>query len=312
MIRYHVHAWPTPFRPAPNRRLRWRAQVTYEAGTMRTTRTLGATLAVALALAACAHHVTYAQEQGARVHRLAIVVRVMGNASGDAPEALRGGATPAQVGKKLEAQVSPFEAAERLRSGLIEHLPDLPPWNTVVPGVQAESVLGSLLTVDRPVTTPEFDDLQKIGVDGVLYVEVEHWGVATRDEQGGFFTQGTGRLFTLPEHDTLWRQAFDELSAGGLPKTFLEPGEARGRLGELCAHVGELLALDLGGSRQAVSRTPALDAPEIEDKGHPPEPTARVIPFAIPERDGGRPIDAGSDRIDISVLPDGGAPDLPR
>jgi hypothetical protein len=279
---------------------------------MLTTRTRSAIPLLVLALGACAHHVTYAPEQGGKIRRLAIVVRVLGQASGEVPEAMRKGQTPEQIGKKLEAEVSPFEAAERLRSGLIEHLPDVPPWSTVVPSVQAESVLGSLLTVDRPVNTPEFDDLQRIGVDGVLYVEVERWGAGTRDDQAGYFVRGNGRLFTLPDHDTLWRQSFDELSSGGLPGSFLDAAEARGRLGQLCARVGESLALDLGGTRQSVSRTPALDAPEIEDRGHPPEPTTRVIPFAYPERDGGRPLDAGSDRIDISVLPDGGSPELPR
>ncbi|MBS2027027.1 MAG: hypothetical protein JST54_03900 [Deltaproteobacteria bacterium] len=260
-----------------------------------------------LLLAGCPHNTTYDADAAQRLQRVAIVVRVLGSPSADLPDTVRGTASPEKLSKKLEGAMSAFEVAERVRSGLIEHLPDAPPWNTVVPAVQADSVLGDTLTVDRPASSPQFDDLQRIGVDGVLYIEIEHWGVRADDTSSGYMLQGTGRFFTLPGHDTLWRGTFDTLGDGPLTTGWSQVGAIREHLMNACRTAGEQLALTLGGSSSSVAHTPALEQPDIEDKGHPPEKLKPVIPFNIPERDGGAPRDAGGG-IDIS-FPDGG--DIP-
>ena len=265
------------------------------------------TLAVLL-LAGCPHNSAYDPDAAQRLQRVAIIVRVVGSANADLPEAMRGTTPPEKLGKKLENAMSNFEVAERIRSGLIEHLPDAPPWNTVVPAVQADTVLGDTLTVDHPASSPQFDDLQRIGVDGVLYIEISRWGVRADDANSGYFIQGTGRFFSLPGHDTIWGGTLDTFTGGPLAKGWTEVEPLREHLIDMCRTAGEQLALSLGGSSSSVAHTPALEQPDIEDKGHPPEKLKPVVPFNIPERDGGAaPRDAGGG-IDIS-FPDGG--DIP-
>jgi hypothetical protein len=262
-------------------------------------------LAGLLLFAGC-RTVSYDAERAQKLQRVAIVVRVLGSATAELPEAARAGKTPQQLGKQIEKAMTPFEVAERLRSGLIEHLPDAPPWNGIVPGAQADTALGDMLTVDHPVQAPEFDELLKLGVDGVLYVQIDRWGALGDEAGSGFHIQGTGRLFTLPDQSTLWKGPLEVTGGGPLAQGWTEPGEVREHLGEVCARGGEQLALELGGSSQSIAKTPALDAPELEDKGHPPEKRKAIIPFAVPETDGGAPRDGGAG-IDISTFQaDGG------
>lgn len=255
-----------------------------------------------LVLTSCTRHVGYDPDQGQKLQHVAIIVRMTGSASAEVPDALLGGQLPEKVAKQLDQNLNQFETSERLRSALVEHLPDQPPWNSIVPTVQAETVLGSLLTVDRPVKPPEFDLLQQIGVDGVLYIQIERWGARTDDGKSGLFMAGTGKFLTLPDHDTIWQSKLESAS-GNLGERWAEPYPLREKLDEVAAQLGEHVALQLGGTPQSVQRTPSLETPDIEDKGHPPEKLQPVIPFQYQLRDAGAPPDAGG--IDIS-LGDGG------
>jgi len=262
-------------------------------------------LALAAVLCAgCFHSVSYDAEQAERLSHVAVLVRVLGEASAEVPADALGGLTSEQAGDKLEGAMSPFEAAERIRSALVQHLPEAPPWNTIVPSVQVETALGSLLTVERPVQRPDFDVLQQLGIDGVVYVEITAWGARTEGETAGYFIRGRARMLSLPEHDTLWAAPVEAFGGGPLKFGWMGVTAVRDNLGEVCATAGRELALQLGGTPQASQRTPSLEAPDIEDTGHPPPQMQPVIPFAVP--DAGF-VDAGIDRIDLG-FPDGGLP----
>lgn len=257
-----------------------------------------ALLLAPLLLGGCTRHVDYEPDQGQRLQRVAIVVRVLNNATVDVPEGLRQGKTPEQLSDRLDQVLNTFEIAERLRSGLVQHLPDQPPWNNIVPTVQAESAMGSLLTVDKPVHPPDLDALQQLGVDGVLYVQIDSWGARTVDSESDLYMQGVGKFITLPDHDTIWQSALDSPAIAPLGTTWTNGESLRDQFDVIAGKLGTKVALQLGGTPDAVERTPSLQTPDIEDTGHPPPQLQPVIPFAVPDagsqvRDAGGGIDLG-------------------
>ena len=248
----------------------------------------------------CTRHVDFRRDEAAGdIHRLAVVVRVFGRPHAHQTQ----DKDSRQVSDQLQKSMSDFELAERLRSSLQQHLPEGPPFADVAPSAQVESVLGELLVADATLQKePNFEELRRIGVDGVLYVQVPDWGadsLATGDL--AMYVKGAGRLFTLPGDDTLWQQAFEQ---HGDPLGSKWPGRerARGSLSDLAVQTGEQLAQALGGTSESRRRDEALKQPEIVDQGHPPERLPPVLPYGyVP--DAGRGGDGGPPSPERLVTP---------
>jgi hypothetical protein len=227
----------------------------------------------------CTRHVEYRRDEAAGdIHRLAVVVRVFGRPHAHQTQ----DKDSRQVSDQLQKSMSDFELAERLRSALQQHLPEGPPFADVAPSAQVESVLGELLVADDTLQKePNFEELRRIGVDGVLYVQVPDWGADNLPAGGlGMYLKGSGRLFTLPGDETLWQQSFDEHGDSlGAKWPGREP--ARGSLADLAVKTGEQLAASLGGGTESRRHTESLNQPDIVDQGHPPEKLPPVLPYGF-------------------------------
>jgi hypothetical protein len=224
---------------------------------------------------------------------LAVVVRVLGIPQVELEDHLPAGKTEAQVRQVLGATMSAFELSERVRSAMLQRLPAGPPFADLAPANQVDSALGSLLTVERVDGPPNFQDLRPLGVDGVLYVEIAERGAVVDEGRAVLFLRGQGRMFTLDGDSTEWREPFDLRGpADGLQGDWLAGGDALHSIwSNLSEHVGQKLAVSLGGTSEPHGGTPALQTPDIPDEGHPPEKLKPVLPF-IYDVDAG-PVDAG-------------------
>jgi hypothetical protein len=264
----------------------------------------------------CSVHVPLDHSGLSDVHRLAVVVRVLSKPGLDWPGALPEGLTKKAMLQKVSSAMSDFELAERIRSSMQQHLPGTPPFNDVAPTVQVETVLGSLLVAeDKTVGPPSFQELQRINVDGVLYIEVDNWGVRPDAAEAGpkpkphYFLHGMGRLFTLPGDSTLWRGQIDMQGPDeGLSVDSFETGQVRNLLGDLCNRAGTAVAIELGGTAEINGHTTETYQPDIPDEGHPPEKRAPVLPFVY-DFDAGVP-DAGATKAHAASA-DAGDPLFP-
>ncbi len=248
------------------------------------------------AILSCSHRVEFDRSAAGDIHRLAVVVRVLHDPTVELEDHLPAGQTADKLIKALTSTMTTFELAERLRSSLLEHLPSSPPFSDLAPIVQVEAALGSLLTVEKNAGPPSFKDLKPLGVDGVLYLEVEHWGASVEDEKPALFFDGTARMFTLDGDSTVWREPIqDRGPSGGLSGDWSQEANLRALLTDLSENAGTRLAVSLGGSSNAHGGPSALDNPDVKVDSTPaPEKQKTVLPFVDEVDAGSGAVDAGS------------------
>lgn len=254
-------------------------------------------LATPLLLGGCASH-RLAPADLERVERPAFVSRVAPDAGPEA-RVFREDAswapqlrtlTPEQADDRLAAKVAPamsrFELSERLRLGVQGGLPRERPWTRGVEPAAVASALDTLLVEDVAASAPDYRRLTPLGVDAVVELVVEAYGLRSHDGKAGAFLRGHARLLRLDGGRVLWRMDFvrDQVEEG---RARLDPfqlareperfrAELEGLLDEVASAVSRRLAPE-----DRVRRPEPLEAVSTE-----PLPPVGETPAAAPSDDG--------------------------
>jgi hypothetical protein len=121
----------------------------------------------------------------------------------------------------LSPSISRFEIADSLRATLVSLLPQQAPWIEVVAPGEVARVLESLLVQEAPGTATDVSRLSTIGVDTVVEIVVEEYGLRSEGGKAGAYLVGSARMYRLAGGEVYRRDFFsDDLKAG------LEPLDA--------------------------------------------------------------------------------------
>lgn len=173
-----------------------------------------------------------------------------------------------RLAKKLAAASNRFETSERLRLGVTRRLPQEAPWTRTVPAAQVAGALESFLVEEVPANAPDLRLLEPLGVDAVVELVVEDYGMRSRDGRTFVYLRGRGRMARLGGGD-LWRRSFDlDTREEGQDLDPLriarDPTLYRQALAQLLDRAAEQIARDL---QPAGRRAPVLpsEAGSLED-----------------------------------------------
>jgi hypothetical protein len=239
-------------------------------------RTLGA---VALLVVGCAHQPLSAQGIEV-VQRPAFISRIVEGAGPkstvfrddsswaprlkklDAKEGDRRLTLKLEKGSDTERTLSRFVVADTLRSQVLSELPRSPPWTKVAPTTQVAALLESFLVDEVPANEPDVSRLKPLGIDTIIEIVVEDFGLRSAGGKAGVYLYGYARLYQ-PGGDVLYRRAFfsDELRAGLEPLDPFEvnkhPAIFATRLKAILLAVAHQIALDLSpATREAAKDSP--------------------------------------------------------
>lgn len=181
-----------------------------------------------------------------------------------------------RLAKKLAAASNRFETSERLRVGVTRRLPQEMPWTRTVPAAQVAGALESFLVEEVPARSPDFRLLEPLGVDAVVELVVEDYGMKSRNGITGVYLRGHGRMFRLGGGD-LWRRSFDLDTLGQGEdldplRVARDPTRYRQALAQLLDRAAEEIARDL----QPAGRKPAVLPAEAGDLEDAPDDTNRT------------------------------------
>lgn len=259
--------------------------------TVNMTLTRALALAAAALLGGCAHH-SLSGGDLEQVRKPAFVSRIEENAG---PQSVTFREDPHYHGKlkkldpkeadrrlvvKLGKAISRFELSDRLRASLQARLPKERPWTQTVDPARVASVLESYLVEEVPANAPDYDLLRPLGVDAVVELNIEAYGMGS--EKGGAyaFLKGHARMFRL-DGGELWRYPFevDGRKEGRAPlDPFLVAKEPERFHDELIALI-DGLATHLSEELTPPNRkVPAALVPEKagDDLSAPPDDTNRT------------------------------------
>ena len=141
------------------------------------------------------------------------------------------GTNPADADHRLEESlkpaISPFEAAERLRSHVFAAIDTEKPWSQAVPPSQVAGALETFLVQEVPGTPPDYARLKPLGADSVVEFVIEEFGIRAEKGVPQTWVSGSGRMFRLSDGGELWRSGFSGNSTeAGLPP--LDPSTLAG------------------------------------------------------------------------------------
>lgn len=182
----------------------------------------------------------------------------------DAREADRRLGVKLDKGTDTERALTRHQVSDLLRVQVLSQLPKQTPWTRVAPPAQVATVLESFLVDEVPANAPDVTRLSPLGVDAVLEIVVEDYGLRSVKGQAGVYLYGYARLFRV-DGGTLYRRAFfsDELRAG---MTGLDPFEVAkhptvfgDRLRSMLEAIGNQIALDLSVEGSAKKALPPVD-----------------------------------------------------
>jgi hypothetical protein len=141
----------------------------------------------------------------------------------DAKEADRRLAQRLDKGTDTDRSMNRYQVADSLRAQVLAELPKVAPWSEVAPPAEVATALESFLIDEYPPKAPDISRLTPLGVDAVLELVIEDFGMRSSGGKAGVYLYGYARLFRI-DGGTLYRRAFftDELKAGLPP---LDPFE---------------------------------------------------------------------------------------
>lgn len=108
---------------------------------------------------------------------------------------------------KLQKSVTRFELSDRLRASTAAKLPREQPWVNTVSAAAVATVLESFLVEEVPATSPDPHELRPLGVDAVVELVIESYGMRSRGGHAGAYVRGHGRMFFL-DGGEIWRRPF--------------------------------------------------------------------------------------------------------
>ncbi len=118
--------------------------------------------------------------------------------------------------RKLTAHtLTRFELADTLRSQLLDLLPRSHPWAGSVNPADVARALESFLVHEVPAPPPDYHRLLELGVDTVVEIVIEDYGMHADKGRAGLYLVGTARMFRIDGSELYHRKFFsDELTAG--------------------------------------------------------------------------------------------------
>ncbi len=176
--------------------------------------------------------------------------------------------------KAFEPAITRFEVADGVRANTVSLLPKEPPWTATVPPGQVSRALESLLTQEVPAKPPDFELLRPLGVDAVVEIVIEDYGLRSEGGRAGCYMTGYGRMFMLDGGGNMWFRAFraDEVASG---QDSLDPFQVNAHPHLFREHMSALV--------KAVAEQFAEDLQPPRGPGPRPEPKPK------PAEEGGTP-----------------------
>lgn len=189
----------------------------------------------------------------------------------DAKEADRRLSLRLEKGSETERAMNRYQVADSLRAQVLAELPKEAPWTQIAPTTQVATTLESLLVDEATGSPPDVGRLASIGVDAVVEIVIEDFGLRGEKGKAGIFLFGHARLFRLGG-GTLYRRAFfsDELKAGleGLDpfEVANRPSLFSARLKALLEAIAHQIAVDLSPGQRMDARPPVSRTTSAADK----------------------------------------------
>lgn len=179
----------------------------------------------------------------------------------------------ARRGVKEERSLSRYEIAELLREQTLTRLPSHAPWTKALDPSQVARAFESYLVQEVPANPPDYRRLEPYGVDTIVEIVVESYGMRSEGGKAGVFLFGFARLFQLGGKELYLRRfVSDDLRAG---LAHMDPFQV--------ARNVSLFTDRLRGTLIAVARQVALDlSPEVKTPA-PGQEEAPPAPLPPPE-----------------------------
>lgn len=179
---------------------------------------------------------------------------------------------------EFKATITRFEVADGIRATTLAMLPREQPWTSTVPPGAVSRTLESLLTEEVPIKAPDFELLRPLGVDAVVEIVVEDYGMRSDNGNAGCYLTGYGRMFMLDGGGNLWYRSFraDEVASGQEPldpfAVNKDPRVFREHMSALAKAVAEQFAADLQPPRSGESKPRVLERKQQREETAPEQP----------------------------------------
>jgi hypothetical protein len=206
---------------------------------------------------------------------------------------------PAEADRRLKAKLSKgmtrFEVSESLRAATVFRIAEEYPWTETLDPAMVATALQSFLVEEVPAGPPDYDLLKPYGVDAVVEIVVQEYGMRSSNGRAGPFIKGYARMFRLADRSTIWFMRFhrdtvdakaehlDPLQVGQNPELFSD--RMRPVLDEIGAvFAKELTPKDRRGGPPVKRGTPELDSPPDDtnrtgnENGPKPPPAEEELP----------------------------------
>lgn len=166
-----------------------------------------------------------------------------------------------RLAAKLAQGATRFAVADRLRGGVQDGLPALPPWDAAVEPARVATALETFLVEEVPADPPDYELLRAFGTDAVVEFVIDEFGMRSEGGRAGVYIRGSARMFRL-DGQTLWRAPFlrdevaeraehlDPFLVGQRPHLFGE------RVAALINAVAERLVAELNPPGRTLARPP--------------------------------------------------------
>lgn len=146
--------------------------------------------------------------------------------------------------------ITRFEVADTLREATLEGLPRELPWTRTASPAEVSSALESLLVEEVSAPEPDYARLLPLGVDWVLEIVVEEYGMRSEKGRAGVFVVGNARLFRIGGGEAYHRRFFSDDVRAGLEHldpflTAKDPTLFRERMRQMLVSIAAQLARDL-------------------------------------------------------------------
>jgi hypothetical protein len=192
----------------------------------------------------------------------------------DAKEADRRLTLKLEKGTDSERSISRYQVADTIRAQVESELPKSAPWNRFASPTQVATLLESFLVEEVPANAPDISRLAPLGVDSIVEVVVEDYGLRSQGGKAGIYLYGVAQMYRV-SGGVLYRRTFfsDELRAGleGLDpfEVAKHPALFANRLKTMLTMIAHQIALDLSPAQSASRR----DLPPLGDDSKPLKPT---------------------------------------
>lgn len=128
---------------------------------------------------------------------------------------LAGGATDPKSGQVTARSITRFEVADTLRAQTLAFLPQELPWTRAVNPAEVASALEAFLVEEVPANPPDYEKLAPLGVDWVVEMVVEEFGMRSKDGRAGVYLLGFARMFRIDGGEAYFRRfVSDDVKAG--------------------------------------------------------------------------------------------------